>query len=77
MSIGQNYQPFAEHIALLLDDNITNPLKREAKVIIKHKDKTYVHYRIKTKTLPIFNSFHDLYYEYDEVKGKYKKKEFL
>jgi len=74
MSFGQKYISFAEHIALLLEGFMSNPLKE---VKIKHSkvegDKTYINYRIKTKTLPLFNHYHDLFYSYDEVNKKYKK----
>lgn len=70
ISFGQRYLSFAEHVASLLDDFMSNPLKE---VKIKHKDKIYINYRIKTKTLPIFNYFHDLYYYYDEDTNRYKK----
>jgi LAGLIDADG DNA endonuclease family len=66
MSFGYKYKLYAENIELLFKDYISNSLKE---VTIKGKDRSYINYRLKTKTLPIFNQYHDLFYE--EQKGKW------
>jgi hypothetical protein len=70
ISFGQKYLSFAEHVALILAEFVSRPLKE---VKIKHRKKVYINYRIKTKTLPIFNSFHDSFYNYNKDLNKYKK----
>lgn len=66
MSFGNKYKLYAENIELLFKDYISNSLKE---VTIKGKDRTYINYRLKTKTLPVFNQYHDLFYE--EQMGKW------
>lgn len=66
MSFGYKYKLYAENIELLFKDYISNSLKE---VIIKGKDRSYINYRLKTKTLPVFNQYHDLFYE--EQMGKW------
>lgn len=66
MSFGYKYKLYAENIELLFKDYISNSLKE---VTIKGKDRTYINYRLKTKTLPVFNQYHDLFYE--EQMGKW------
>ena len=42
-------------------------------VLVKAKEKYYTNYRLKTRTIKEFNEFHNLFYEYDPEKGKYRK----
>jgi LAGLIDADG DNA endonuclease family len=56
---GDHYQLFAENIELLFKDYISNPLKL---VEIKGKNNVYSNYRLKTRSLPLFNSYYDLFY---------------
>ena len=47
-----------------------NPVKF---VEIKTKDKTYTNFRLKTKSLPLFNSYFNMFYKLDTNSGKYVK----
>jgi LAGLIDADG DNA endonuclease family len=40
---------------------------------IKGKNKVYLNFRLKTKTLPIFNKYHDMFYKLNTETGKYVK----
>lgn len=70
MSFGQHFQPFAEKIGELFKEFMSNPVKA---VKINLKGKTYVNYRLKTSSLPVFNQYHDMFYKWDSEKGKYLK----
>ena len=59
MSFGGKYKLFAEHIELLFNDYISNPLKL---VKIKGETNVYSNYRLKTRSLPLFNPYYDLFY---------------
>ena len=62
MSFGYDYKEFAYYIANLLSYYISNPFKS---VEIKGKDKVYINYRLKTKTLPLFNTYFNMFYKLD------------
>jgi len=70
MSFGQAYKEFAYFIGELFSPYATNPVKS---VDIKVKDKVYTNYRLKTKTLPLFNHYFDMFYKLDVNTGKYFK----
>jgi hypothetical protein len=70
MSFGQAYKQFAESIGILFSDYLNNPVKA---VEVKGKSKVYVNYRLKTATLPLFNQYHDLFYQLDTETGKFVK----
>ena len=70
MSFGQAYKEFAFFIGELLSPYMSNPVKS---VEIKVKDKVYTNYRLKTKTLPLFNYYFDMFYKLDLNSGKYIK----
>ena len=40
---------------------------------IKGKNKVYINFRLKTKSLPIFNKYHDMFYKLNTETGKYVK----
>ena len=40
---------------------------------MKAKDKVYTNYRLKTRTLPVFNDYHTQFYTLDEKTNKYIK----
>lgn len=42
-------------------------------VLVKAKEKSYTNYRLKTRTMEVFSEFHNLFYQYDPDKGKYRK----
>lgn len=70
MSFGTNYKQFAESIGNLFKDYMNKPVKT---ISLKSKDKVYINYRLKTSTLPVFNSYHDMFYNFNNDTGKYVK----
>jgi hypothetical protein len=71
MSFGTNYKMYAESIELLFKEYIKTSLKA---VEIKGKEKKYINYRLKTRSLPVFNQYHDLFYEFKMLEsGIYKR----
>ena len=70
MSFGTKYKQYAEKIENLFIDYINNPIKQ---VEIKANDKIYINYRLKTKTLPLFNIYHDLFYIFNYDTNKFVK----
>ena len=70
MSFGQAYKEFAFFIGELFSPYMTNPVKS---VDIKVKDKVYTNYRLKTKSLPLFNHYFEMFYKLDKNSGKYIK----
>jgi hypothetical protein len=59
MSFGEKYKDLAFHIGDLFKDYMSNPVKS---LEIKGLNKNYTNYRLKTKTLNIFNTYHDMFY---------------
>jgi len=55
MSFGQKYEEFALHLGDLFKDYMNNPVKS---LEIKGKNNTYKNFRLKTRTLPLFNYYH-------------------
>lgn len=70
MSFGEKYKEFAFHIGVLFKDYMGNPVKS---LEVKGVNKVYTNYRLKTKTLAIFNGYHDMFYKLDSESNKYKK----
>lgn len=70
MSFGSNYKEFAESIGTLFIDYMNSPIKA---LEIKGKNKVYLNFRLKTKSLPIFNRYHDMFYKLNTETGKYVK----
>ena len=71
MSFGQAYKEFAYFIGELLNPYMNSPVKS---VDIKVKDIVYTNYRLKTKSLPLFNHYFDIFYKLDiNTKKKYIK----
>ena len=70
MSFGLKSEKFAQSIGIIFKDYITNPVKT---VEIKGKNATYINYRIKTISTPIFNFYHDMFYSYNTEQGKWTK----
>jgi len=70
MSFGQDYKEYAYFIGELLSPYMANPVKS---VDISVKGKVYTNYRLKTKTLPLFNPYFDMFYKLDTNSGKYIK----
>ena len=70
MSFVSNYKQFAESIGELFKDYLITPVKT---IKIKGKDKIYINYRLKTKSLPVFNLYFNMFYKYNTEKDKYVK----
>ena len=70
MSFGEKYKSLAFHIGELFKDYMSNPVKP---VEIKGKNKVYINYRLKTKTLPVFNSYFEMFYKFNHLTNKYVK----
>ena len=70
MSLGENSKEFAFHMADLLKEFMNNPVKS---IEIKGVNKVYTNYRLKTKTLPVFNQYYKMFYEFNLEKNKFVK----
>jgi hypothetical protein len=70
MSFGQKYESFALHSGELFKDYMSNPVK-----ILEVKGKTmiYTNYRLKTRSLPVFVQYYDMFYEFNVDLNKYVK----
>ena len=64
MSFGEKYKSLAFHIGELFKDYMSNPVKP---IEIKGKNKVYINYRLKTKTLPVFNSYYEMFYKFNHL----------
>ena len=73
MSFGQKYKNYAEYLGELFKEYMNNPVKS---IIIKGKEKNYENYRLKTKSLPIFNQYYEMFYKYDPELNKFIKRIF-
>lgn len=56
---GTKYKEFALSIGQLFEDYMSNPVKG---VEVKGKKATYINYRLKTASLPVFNPYYDMFY---------------
>ena len=63
LSFGEKYKELAFYIGEMFNAYMINPVKL---VEIKGKNKVYINYRLKTKTLPVFNSYYDMFYKSTE-----------
>ena len=70
MSFGTKYKQYAENIENLFIDYIKNPIKQAE---IKVDNKIYINYRLKTKTLPLFNVYHNMFYVLNTDTNKFVK----
>lgn len=59
MSFGTNYKMYAESIELLFKEYIFSTSLKA--VEIKGKENIYINYRLKTRSLPVFNQYHDFF----------------
>jgi hypothetical protein len=60
ISFGEKYKELALYIGEKFKEYMSNPVKA---LQIKGLHKVYTNYRLKTRTLPIFNSYHDMFYK--------------
>jgi LAGLIDADG DNA endonuclease family len=72
MSFGQDYKQFAISIENLFKEYMKTDIK-EVKVKSNIKDKVYTNFRLKTMTLPLFNTYHNMFYKLNIETGKYIK----
>jgi hypothetical protein len=72
MSFGENYKSLALHIGDLFKEYMSNPVKP---IEIKGVNKVYTNYRLKTKSLSIFNQYYEMemFYKLNPEKNKYTK----
>jgi LAGLIDADG DNA endonuclease family len=70
MSFGEKYKEFAESLGNIFKDYMSNPVKS---IQIKGKNKIYTNYRIKTKSLPIFNQNYEMFYKLDPDNQRFVK----
>jgi LAGLIDADG DNA endonuclease family protein len=70
MSFGEKYKELALHVGDLFKGYMSNPVKA---LEVKGETKNYTNYRLKTRTLPIFNSYHDMFYKFNLEIKKYIK----
>ena len=70
MSFGEKYKELAFHIGELFKEYTSSPIKS---IEVKGIKKIYTNYRLKTKTLSIFNSYHDMFYQLNPKTNKYTK----
>ena len=70
MSFGEKYKNLAFHIGDLFKDYMSNPVKS---IEVKGKNKVYKNYRLKTKSLPVFNSYFEMFYQFNPLTNKYVK----
>jgi hypothetical protein len=70
MSLGQKYEDFSLFLGNLFKEYMSNPVKA---LKIKGKNKNYINYRLKTKSLPMFVQYYNMFYEFDKDLNKYKK----
>ena len=70
VSFGQKYELFALYLGELFKDYMSNPVKQ---IEINVKNTVYKNYRLKTKSIPIFLQYYDMFYEYNENLNKFIK----
>lgn len=70
MSFGEKYKELAFHIGELFKDYMSNPVKS---LEVKGLNKVYTNYRLKTRSLSIFNSYHNMFYNLNPETNKYTK----
>lgn len=70
MSFGSDYKQFADSIGKLFKDFMKTPV---GVIKIKGKNKDYVNFRLKTISLPVFNQYFEMFYNFNTEKGKFVK----
>jgi LAGLIDADG DNA endonuclease family len=70
MSLGQNYEEFALELGDIFKDYMSNPVKA---LEIKGETKSYTNFRLKTRSLPIFLKYYNMFYEFNLDSNKYVK----
>lgn len=70
MSFGQKYEAFALHLGELFKDYMINPVKS---LEVKGLNKNYTNYRLKTRSLPIFVPYFNMFYIFIQDLNKHVK----
>ena len=70
MSFGEKYESFAKSLGELFKKYMNNPVKS---LQIKGKDKNFTNYRLKTKSLPLFKLYYNMFYVTDSITGATRK----
>jgi len=70
MSLGQKYEEFALELGDIFKDYISNPVKA---LEVKGKTKNYTNFRMKTRSLPVFLEYYNMFYEFNHDSNKYVK----
>jgi hypothetical protein len=70
MSFGQKYEAFALHLGELFKDYMLNPVKS---LKVKGLNKNYTNYRLKTRSLPIFVPYFNMFYFFNQDLNKHVK----
>src|ERR1700730_10996289 len=71
MSFGKDRELFAKWIGVLFKDYSNTGITRT--IIKGHSSSSYYNFRFKTRTLPIFNFYHNIFYNANNETWKYKK----
>lgn len=70
MSLGEKYKEFAFHMGELFQDYMSNPVKS---LEVKGLNKVYLNYRLKTRSVSLFNSYYEMFYKLNLETNKYTK----
>jgi LAGLIDADG DNA endonuclease family protein len=70
MSFGQKYEAFALHLGELFKYYMLNPVKS---LEVKGLNKNYTNYRLKTRSLPIFVHYFNMFYIFNQDLNKHVK----
>jgi LAGLIDADG DNA endonuclease family len=71
MSFGKDRELFAKWIGVLFKDYSNTGITRT--IIKGNSSSSYYNFRLKTRTLPIFNFYHNIFYNANNETWKYKK----
>lgn len=70
ISFGQKYELFALHLGEIFKEFMSNPVKS---LEVKGINKAYTNYRLKTKSLPLFVTYYNMFYRYNKDLNKFVK----
>lgn len=73
MSFGTKYKLFAESIGELFKEQISLRANTVKPIEVKVLNKVYANYRLKTKSMPVFNHYYESFYKFNTARGKYVK----
>ena len=67
MSLGQDYKEYALELGEIFKEYMSNPVKTTE---VKGKTKNYINYRLKTRSLPVFVQYYNMFYKFNEELNK-------